>query len=88
MTDVEAGPSAWLIVWAGDGPWADPVARARDRVGPRHPDAHELLFTEESGERRALLLVHWTTAERDALVDDLRPRWAYHFVNAVRDLAD
>jgi len=48
-------------------------------------NAHELLFEEHAGERAAVLLVHWTDDERDALIAALEATWEYHFVNEVRD---
>ena len=83
MADVDT----WLLVFAGTADWSQIVAQGVAAVCPAHIDAHHILFLEvEAAKRSSLLLVHWSSLERDALLSRLEPHWEYGFVNAVRDL--
>ena len=85
MADVDT----WLLVFAGAADWSRIVAEGVAAVRPAHTDAHHILFLEvEAAGRSSLLLVHWSSLERDALLDALVTHWDYGFVNAVSDLTE
>jgi len=80
--------NAWLIVFAGEN-----ILQVKREAGllearANLEQAHHLLLTELEGERHALLLVHWTSLERDALLERVSNEWSYFFVNRVQDLHD
>lgn len=62
------------------------IYRELEGAANTNPQAHHVAFLEPNGERRAVLLVHWTPEERDALVGRLEAVWDGGFVNAVLDL--
>ncbi len=76
----------WLIVWEGIENWQEVAADAVAVADPAAPEAHHVAFSEADGRRRALLLVDWSSGERDLVVSDLRRRWTRGFVNEVTDL--
>ena len=80
----------WLLVFAGAADWTRIVAEGVEALHPAHIDAHHILFLEAGSDakRWSLLLVHWSSLERDALLSRLEPHWEYGFVNAVRDLTE
>lgn len=83
----------WLVVFAGDANWREIVSNAVRAIPRAHEKAHEILFQESTLEPRdlarwGLLLVHWTAAERDRILETLQPLWDYGFVNRVHDLDD
>ena len=78
----------WLLVFAGATDWTHSVAEGVAAVRPAHIDAHHMLFLEvrATAKRSSLLLVHWSSPERDALLSTLGTHWDYGFINAVSDL--
>lgn len=86
MADVDT----WLLVFAGAADWSQIVAEGVKAVRPAHTDAHQILFLEvgATAGRSSLLLVHWSSLERDALLSTLGTHWEYGFVNAVSDLTE
>ncbi len=84
MADVDT----WLLVFAGAADWTHIIAERMAAVRPAHTEAHYILFLEVGAtlRRSSLLLVHWSSLERDALVSTLELHWEYGFVNAVSDL--
>lgn len=78
----------WLLVWGGRHAWQDRVTAVLETVTPISDNAHHILSREVDGERWSLLLVHYSDAERDTVVKELRAHWAYGFVNEVVDLQE
>jgi hypothetical protein len=69
-----------LLVWWGEHATLEMLERELERVPNANPEAHHVAFLEPHGERRAVLIVHWSAAERLESVSD------GGFVNAVLDL--
>ena len=86
MADVDT----WLLVFAGATDWGHIVAQGVTSVRPAHTDAHHMLFLQvgATAKRSSLLLVHWSSFERDALLSTLGTHWDYGFINAVSDLTE
>jgi|GEM_PF-4922951 len=78
--------NTWLIVFAGEN-----ILQVKREAGllearANLEQAHHLLLAELEGARHALLLVHWTALEREALLERVSSDWSYFFVNRVQDL--
>jgi hypothetical protein len=76
-----------LIVFAGEHDWNNLIEGTVQKMRLEILEAHHVLFLEHGlNSRFALLLVHWTESECDAIVNVLEQFWEFGFVNGVMDL--
>lgn len=76
----------WLVVVAGGDNLSTAMDEGLDSASPVDAAAHHMVFTEDGGVRRAVLLVHWSEQECGAFVNRLRPHANALFLNGVQDL--
>lgn len=80
--------TTWLLTWSGPGDWAERVRAATDEADAKHLEAGHVLSRAIGSDDWSLLLDRYEAAERDAVVDALRPWWANGSVRSVGPAAE